>query len=160
MRTPRSLGYYALALLLVVADQVTKLWAEAALAYAAPLPLLPSLNLTLVYNTGAAFSFLADAGGWQRGFFIVVSSVVSAVLLAWLWRLPRGQRLTGTALALVLGGAVGNLVDRVAYGHVIDFVDVYYGDWHWPAFNLADSAISVGVVLLLLDGLRPAPRRA
>ncbi|MDX1593068.1 MAG: signal peptidase II [Gammaproteobacteria bacterium] len=134
-------------------DQATKLWAAAALDYGVPVAVLPFFNLTLVHNTGAAFSFLADAGGWQRPFFIVLSSVVSVVLIAWLRRLPPASRLLGVALALVLGGAVGNLVDRVAYGYVIDFVDLHAGGWHWPAFNVADSAISCGVVLLLVDGL-------
>ena len=147
---PARLG---LALLLLALDQATKLWAAGALDYGMPVEVLPFFNLTLVHNTGAAFSFLADAGGWQRIFFVVLSGVVSAVLVAWLWRLPREARLLGIALALVLGGAVGNLVDRVAYGYVIDFLDFHAGGWHWPAFNVADSAISCGVVLLLVDGL-------
>ena len=147
---PARLG---LALLLLALDQATKLWAAGALDYGMPVAVLPFFNLTLVHNPGAAFSFLADAGGWQRIFFIVLSGVVSAVLVAWLWRLPREARLLGVALALVLGGAVGNLVDRVAYGYVIDFLDFHAGGWHWPAFNVADSAISCGVVLLLADGL-------
>ena len=147
---PARLG---LALLLLALDQATKLWAAGALDYGMPVAVLPFFNLTLVHNPGAAFSFLADAGGWQRIFFIVLSGVVSAVLVAWLWRLPREARLLGVALALVLGGAVGNLVDRVAYGYVIDFLDFHAGGWHWPAFNVADSAISCGVVLLLVDGL-------
>ena len=151
-------GRLGLALLLLALDQATKLWATAALDYGMPVVVLPFFNLTLVHNTGAAFSFLADAGGWQRIFFIVLSGVVSAVLVAWLWRLPREARLLGVALALVLGGAVGNLVDRVAYGYVIDFLDFHAAGWHWPAFNVADSAISCGVVLLLADGLRGGGR--
>lgn len=147
-------GRFGLALLVLLLDQVTKIWAEAALGYGQPVALLPFLNLTLVYNLGAAFSFLADAGGWQRSFFIVLSSAVSLVLAVWIWRLPPGARLLGGALALVLGGAVGNLVDRLAYGHVIDFIDLHAGGWHWPAFNVADSAITCGVLLLLADGLR------
>jgi signal peptidase II len=147
-------GRFGLALLVLLLDQVTKVWAEAALGYGQPVVLLPFLNLTLVYNLGAAFSFLADAGGWQRSFFIVLSSAVSLVLVVWIWRLPPGARLLGSALALVLGGAVGNLVDRLAYGHVIDFIDLHAGGWHWPAFNVADSAITCGVLLLLFDGLR------
>lgn len=147
-------GRFGLALLVLLLDQLTKVWAEAALGYGQPVALLPFLDLTLVYNLGAAFSFLADAGGWQRPFFIVLSSVVSLVLAVWIWRLPPGARLLGSALALVLGGAVGNLVDRLAYGHVIDFIDLHAGGWHWPAFNVADSAITCGVLLLLYDGLR------
>ncbi len=146
-------GRLGLALLVLAVDQATKLWAAGTLDYGMPVTVLPFFNLTLVHNTGAAFSFLADAGGWQRIFFIVVSGVVSLVLVAWLWRLPRDARLLGIALALVLGGAVGNLVDRVAYGYVIDFLDFHATGWHWPAFNVADSAISCGVVLLLADGL-------
>jgi signal peptidase II len=146
-------GRLGLALLVLALDQATKLWAAGTLDYGMPVTVLPFFNLTLVHNTGAAFSFLADAGGWQRIFFIVVSGVVSLVLAAWLWRLPRDARLLGIALALVLGGAVGNLVDRVAYGYVIDFLDFHAAGWHWPAFNVADSAISCGVVLLLADGL-------
>jgi signal peptidase II len=146
-------GRLGLALLVLAVDQATKLWAAGTLDYGMPVTVLPFFNLTLVHNTGAAFSFLADAGGWQRIFFIVVSGVVSLVLAAWLWRLPRDARLLGIALALVLGGAVGNLVDRVAYGYVIDFLDFHAAGWHWPAFNVADSAISCGVVLLLADGL-------
>jgi signal peptidase II len=147
-------GRFGLALLVLLLDQLTKVWAEAALGYGQPVALLPFLNLTLVYNLGAAFSFLADAGGWQRPFFIVLSSAVSLALVVWIWRLPPGARLLGGALALVLGGAVGNLVDRLAYGHVIDFIDLHAGGWHWPAFNVADSAITCGVLLLLFDGLR------
>ncbi len=146
-------GRLGLALLVLALDQATKLWAAGTLDYGMPVTVLPFFNLTLVHNTGAAFSFLADAGGWQRIFFIVVSGVVSLVLVAWLWRLPRDARLLGIALALVLGGAVGNLVDRIAYGYVIDFLDFHATGWHWPAFNVADSAISCGVVLLLADGL-------
>ena len=146
-------GRLGLALLVLAVDQATKLWAAGTLDYGMPVTVLPFFNLTLVHNTGAAFSFLADAGGWQRIFFIVVSGVVSLVLVAWLWRLPRDARLLGIALALVLGGAGGNLVDRVAYGYVIDFLDFHAAGWHWPAFNVADSAISCGVVLLLADGL-------
>ena len=146
-------GRLGLALVVLAVDQATKLWAAGTLDYGMPVTVLPFFNLTLVHNTGAAFSFLADAGGWQRIFFIVVSGVVSLVLVAWLWRLPRDARLLGIALALVLGGAVGNLVDRIAYGYVIDFLDFHATGWHWPAFNVADSAISCGVVLLLADGL-------
>lgn len=133
-------------------DQVTKLWADSALALHRPLELLPFLNLTLMHNTGAAFSFLADAAGWQRWFFIVVAVAVCAVLFLWLRRLGPGERWLAAALALVLGGAVGNVWDRVVYGHVIDFIDLHAAGWHWPAFNIADSAITVGVVVILLDG--------
>jgi len=144
----------------VAVDQLTKWWAQAALAPYETVAVLPVFNLTLVFNTGAAFSFLSDAGGWQRGFFIVLASVVSVVLLVWLLRLPRREWLTGLGLALVLGGALGNLVDRLWLGHVVDFLDFHWAGHHWPAFNLADSAISVGVALLLWDGFFPRRRHS
>jgi signal peptidase II len=109
------------------------------------------LNMTLAHNYGAAFSFLAGAGGWQRWFFIVLASVVSVVLLVWLIRLPRREWMTGLGLGLILGGAIGNVIDRVRLGYVVDFIDVHFGGWHYPAFNVADSAITCGVILLLLD---------
>jgi signal peptidase II len=112
----------------------------------------PVFNLTLVYNTGAAFSFLADAGGWQRAFLISVSLIVTLVMLIWLGRLQPTERLSGWGLALVIGGAVGNLIDRLALGKVVDFLQWHWHDWYWPSFNLADSAITLGVILLLLDG--------
>ena len=143
-----------LSIVLVGLDQVTKLWAEAALAGQPPLNLLPHLDLILVYNKGAAFSFLSSAGGWQRWFFVVLALGVTGVLVAWLARLNSGERLSAISLALIIGGAVGNLIDRIAYGKVIDFIDVYWdAGLHWPAFNVADSAIVVGVVLLLAGSL-------
>ena len=147
-----------LSALVVVLDQVTKLWAEAALLGQPPLNLLPHLDLILVYNTGAAFSFLSDAGGWQRWFFVVLAVGVTGVLAFWLARLGRGERLSALSLSLVIGGAVGNLIDRVAYGKVIDFIDVYWdASLHWPAFNIADSAIFIGVILLLAESLFGKP---
>ncbi len=143
-----------ISLLVVVVDQATKLAADAWLAYHRPVAVAPMFNLTLSYNRGAAFSFLADAGGWQRWFFLALAGVISAVLVAWMRRLSPRQRITGMALALVLGGAVGNLIDRAVYGHVIDFLDVYYERWHWPTFNVADSAITLGVALLFFGALR------
>jgi signal peptidase II len=139
--------------LVILLDQLSKLAAERWLTPFEPLSILPSLNLTLLYNPGAAFSFLAGAGGWQRWLFVVLALGVSVGLVIWLSRLRPQERLLGAALSLVLGGAVGNLIDRLLYGHVIDFIDLYWRDWHWPAFNIADSAISVGAVLLLADGL-------
>jgi signal peptidase II len=149
----RALPWYALAMLVIGADQASKLAADALLQLYRPVPLVPFFNLTLAYNEGAAFSFLADSGGWQRWFFTVLALVVSAVLAVWLARLPREERGLGAALSLVLGGALGNLIDRLAYGHVIDFIDFYVGNWHWPAFNIADSAISVGAALLIFHSL-------
>lgn len=146
-------GWLWLSVLVVVLDQASKALAELYLDPMKPVALLPHFNLSLAYNSGAAFSFLRDAGGWQRYFFIVLTVVVIVVLLRWIWRLEPGQRLLAAGLALVLGGAVGNLVDRVATGLVVDFLDFYYGQWHWPAFNVADMGISGGVALLILDTL-------
>lgn len=152
--TNRRLHWLWLSLLVIVVDQLTKLWASSDLIYGRPVPLMPSLNLTLMHNTGAAFSFLNDAGGWQRWLFALIALVVSTVLIIWLRRLTSAQRWLAGALALVLGGAIGNLIDRLYLGYVIDFVDAYYDKWHWPAFNVADSAIFVGVVILIIDSLR------
>jgi signal peptidase II len=118
------------------------------------IPLIPYFQLTYLRNPGAAFSFLAQAGGWQRWFFILLAGGASVGIVWWLSRLPRENRLEACAWSLVLGGALGNLIDRVAYGYVIDFLDVYVGEWHWPPFNLADSAITIGIGLLLLDAFR------
>lgn len=134
-------------------DQGTKLLADSSMALYDPIELLPSLALTKAYNTGAAFSFLGDASGWQRWFFSGLAVVVCGVLLVWLRRLHAREWRTALALALILGGAIGNLIDRLLYGHVIDFIDVYYKTWHWPTFNIADSAISIGAALLVLDAL-------
>ncbi len=153
---PTPLRWLWLAVFVLILDQVSKWAATAWLSYAEPVPVMPLLNMTLLHNTGAAFSFLASAGGWQRWFFTLIALAISIALVIWLWRLPARERLTGAALALVLGGALGNLIDRVLYGYVVDFIDVYYGSWHWPAFNIADSAITVGVALLLWTSLRPA----
>jgi signal peptidase II len=135
------------------ADMVTKEWASEVLTLYRPREIFAWLNLTLAHNYGAAFSFLNDAGGWQRWFFTVLAAVISLGLIVWVLRLPRREWRMALAMALVIGGAIGNLVDRVQYGYVIDFVDVHYAGWHWPAFNVADSAISCGVVFLLLDAL-------
>jgi len=140
--------------LVIVFDQISKIAADNLLVYLQPVDILPMFNLTLVYNQGAAFSFLSDAGGWQRWFFILLSLVVSIVLIVWLQKLPQKHRLQTISIALILGGAIGNLIDRSIYGHVIDFIDVYYRSYHWPAFNIADSAISIGTVLLILDSFR------
>lgn len=147
-----------LAAVIVVLDLLTKHLASANLELYRPVEITSWLNWTLAHNEGAAFSLLSDADGWQRSFFIAVAVVISLVLLVWLYRQPRGARLLPASLTLILGGAVGNLVDRVRFGYVVDFVDMHYAGWHWPAFNLADSAISIGVVLLIVDAFMP--RRA
>jgi len=145
--------WLAVTALVILFDWHTKALASEALELYRPVEVFSWLNITLAHNYGAAFSFLSDAGGWQRWFFIVLSSGVSLVLLFWLLRLPRQEWVTGLGLALILGGAIGNLIDRVQLGYVVDFIDVYYRDWHYPAFNVADSAITCGVILMLIDVL-------
>ena len=137
--------------LVIVLDQVTKYIAETSLDYRVPVNMFTGLNMTLVYNKGAAFSFLSDAGGWQRWFFMALSISISIALVYWLHNVDKNRKYLAWGLALILGGAIGNLIDRSLYGHVIDFIDVYYSSWHWPAFNIADSAISLGAGLLILD---------
>ena len=143
-----------LALVVFVLDIATKQLAEMMLTYGRPVYLLPVLDFTLLYNRGAAFSFLADESGWQRWFFTAVSLGDSAMLIVWLKRLPRAQVWMPVALALILGGALGNLFDRLVYGHVIDFISVHWDRSYFPAFNLADSAITVGAVMMALDVVR------
>ena len=137
--------------LVIILDQITKILADNQLQYHVPVEVMPMFNLTLMYNKGAAFSFLASAGGWQRWFFLTLTSVVSIFLFIWIRKLKTHQTFQYIALALILGGAIGNLIDRAVYGHVIDFLDVYYQQSHWPAFNIADSAIFIGAVLLIID---------
>jgi len=139
--------------LVIVLDQFTKNWVVDAFSFAETRPVTSFFNLVLAHNSGAAFSFLAGAGGWQRVFFIVVASVASAVIL-YLLRKHGQQTLFSLALSLVLGGALGNLIDRIRWGYVVDFLDFYYGNYHWPAFNVADMAITGGVILLVLDSMR------
>ena len=136
---------------IVIVDWETKHLASEALVLYRPVEVFPWLNITLAHNYGAAFSFLSDASGWQRWLFTVLPSAISLFLLVWLLRLPRAEWRTGLALALVLGGALGNLAGRIKYGYVVDFVDVHYTGWHFPAFNVADSAITCGIALLLID---------
>lgn len=142
-----------LSLLVVVLDQLSKYWVVSSFQEFEVLTVWPVFNLTLVYNTGAAFSFLSDAGGWQRWFFVAVGVLVSLAMVIWLARLDARERLTAYGLALVLGGAIGNLIDRILLGKVVDFLQWHWHDWYWPSFNVADSAITLGVVLLLADGL-------
>ncbi|MEY3219864.1 MAG: hypothetical protein RIT27_1221 [Pseudomonadota bacterium] len=138
----------------LVLDQLTKAWVTNNMDYGEVNRLFPFLNVTLVHNPGAAFSFLADAGGWQRWFFASVSAVISFILFFWITRTPRqDHHWQAAALASILGGALGNLWDRVDYGYVIDFIDFHVGTWHWAAFNVADAAITVGAIMLLLQML-------
>ncbi|WP_194789064.1 signal peptidase II [Pseudomonas sp. UFMG81] len=147
------LAWLWLSLVVLVADQATKVYFEGALSLYQQIVVIPDyFSWTLAYNTGAAFSFLADSSGWQRWLFAVIAVVVSAVLVVWLKRLGRNETWLAVALALVLGGALGNLYDRVVLGHVVDFILVHWRNTHYfPAFNLADSAITVGAVMLALD---------
>lgn len=138
------------AALVILLDQATKILAQTWLAPYQPMPLGRLFSLTLSYNRGAAFSFLSTQSGWQRWFFIAAAVGVCGFLLHWLAELPVRERWLAGALGLIIGGALGNVIDRLFYGHVIDFIDVHYGPWHWPAFNVADSAITLGVVALLL----------
>ena len=142
------------AIMIVVADQLTK-WAIVEwIPLYDKVPLNSFINLTHQKNPGAAFSFLADAGGWQRWFFVVLSSVVSTVIGVWLWRIRNdGHMVLSAGLALVWGGAVGNLIDRVVLGHVTDFFQVWFGTWAFPSFNVADAGITVGAALLIIDAL-------
>lgn len=145
--------WYLLALAVVGLDQFTKGLASSELVYGRPLEVFFWFNLTLQHNTGAAFSFLSDAGGWQRWFFTAIAVVISVVLVIWLARAERGHWLLALSLALILGGALGNLWDRLELGYVVDFISVHYAGWYFPAFNIADSAITVGAACMLLDSV-------
>ena len=148
--------YFFVSGLIVALDQALKNFMSSLLVLCEPavcqsIQILPFFKLTLLHNTGAAFSFLADAGGWQRSFLVLVSSAVSLFLAGWLFRVYRQQPLLSWALSLILGGAIGNLLDRAAQGYVVDFLVFYYDRFYFPAFNLADAAIFVGAVLLIVD---------
>lgn len=166
-----------LAMLVVVLDQASKLWADAALHLYVPVEIFTGLNFTLSYNTGAAFSFLASSGGWQRWFFILLALLVSGYITHWLKKLGRAEMSLAIALSLILGGAIGNVIDRAYLGHVVDFIDVFYlandclpffgklrgvadVSCHWPAFNIADSAIFLGAVMLVVDSFRRKPKQS
>lgn len=148
----RLAPWLALAALIVLLDQFTKQWAEHVFDYGDVRPVTSFFNLVLTYNKGAAFSFLANASGWQSTFLMVVA-VAASIFIVWLLARHSHQRLFSLALALILGGAIGNLIDRAVYGHVVDFLDFHWRGWHWPAFNLADSAIVGGAALLIADEL-------
>ncbi len=149
----KNLLLLSLSLLVIGLDQLTKLWAHHSLAFYHSKPLLPFFSLTLAYNTGASFSFLANASGWQNLFFIAVALVVSVVLVVWLYKL-KDNMLEALAISLVLGGAWGNVIDRLHLGKVIDFLHLHWGSYSWPIFNLADTAICIGAVLLLISAFR------
>ncbi len=140
--------------LVIILDVITKGMASENLQLHQPVNIFPGFNFTLMHNSGAAFSFLSDASGWQRWFFSTVAIVVSVAIVVWLARLQKGQAWLAVGLAMILGGALGNVWDRLSLGYVIDFIDVYVGNAHWPAFNIADSAITVGAGILIYDSFR------
>jgi len=156
---PRALPWFALAAALVVADRLTKLAVLDVFVPGERVVVTGFFNLVLVFNRGAAFSFLAGADGWQSLLFAAIAIVAALVVSAIILRMP-GRRLLCTGLALILGGALGNLVDRLLYGHVVDFVDLHAFGWHWPAFNVADSGITLGAGLVLLEGFLHRPDAA
>lgn len=144
-------GWLSLSLLIIIADQVSKAWITSNFSYAQTYPLLPVLQITHVYNYGAAFSFLSDQSGWQRWFFVGISSVASVFLTVWIVRTPMSNKWLLAALTFILGGAVGNLIDRAMLGYVVDFISVHYQHRYFPAFNVADSAITIGAIMLFID---------
>jgi len=152
---PNALSWLWLSATVIVLDQLSKWWALHALQPAGvPHPVIPGLlNWTLAFNTGAAFSFLADGAGWQRWFFVLLAVAISAVLMGWLWRTPRRDWRTALPLALIVGGAIGNLIDRLHAAQVTDFIHVYFRQWSYPVFNIADCGITVGAVMLIAFGL-------
>ncbi|MAD57257.1 MAG: signal peptidase II [Porticoccus sp.] len=145
--------WYSLSSFIILVDQLTKSLATKNLLYGEYVNIFSGLNLILVHNTGAAFSFLSDAGGWQRWLFLLVSLSVSIILIIWIFRLKEQQLLESLSLALILGGAIGNLVDRIFLGYIIDFIDIYYKNYHWPVFNVADASITLGVVFFISKNL-------
>jgi signal peptidase II len=155
----RALPWFAVAAAIVVADQITKWLVLARFALGERVEVTGFMNLVLVFNKGAAFSFLADAPGWQTP-VLVAFALGAAVLVSVLLVRDPNRRLYCAGLALILGGALGNVIDRVRFGHVVDFLDFHAGGWHWPAFNVADSAITLGAALLILDGFRSHENRA
>lgn len=158
---PNALAWLVVSVLVIAFDQITKAVVRHALTPGMPQEVIPHvLNWTLAFNRGAAFSFLADSPGWQTWLFGILAVVVCIGLIVWLARTPRREWRTALPLALIIGGALGNLIDRLAHGRVTDFIQVYWHTWSWPAFNVADSAITVGAVLLIVFGLFAAKRDA
>jgi signal peptidase II len=150
------LKWLAVSGLVIAIDQLTKWYMASWLSLYETIYVMPYFNLTMAHNTGAAFSFLAQAGGWQRWFFVGLASLVSLVLIFWLKKATT-NKLEAMSISLILGGAIGNVIDRLIHGYVIDFLDVYHGTYHWPAFNVADSAIVIGACLLIIDSFNTKP---
>lgn len=164
-----GLRWLWLTILWVVIDQITKQWVAGSFDYRETLAVLPFFNITYVHNPGAAFSFLADQGGWQRWFFTAIAAIASIIFIVWLAKTSKKQTMLSISFALILSGAVGNLIDRVLFGYVIDFLDFHWSGTHFPAFNVADSMIFIGAALMLLDSfmnpetdkdLEKAPKKA
>ncbi len=154
MKLPGKTAWLGLSLAVILLDQLSKWFVASRMAPFESLYLLPVFNITLLHNTGAAFSMLATASGWQRWFFVALAVLVSGGIATWLVRMPAtGDRWIAAGLALVAGGAVGNVIDRLVQGYVVDFLQFHWQSWYFPAFNAADSAITVGAVMLVLDGL-------
>jgi signal peptidase II len=152
--TETGLRWLWLTLVFLVADQVTKQLIVSNMDLYQSIDILPFFNLTYVHNLGAAFSFLADQGGWQRWFFTAIAAIASIIFIVWLAKTPKQQALLSAAFALMLSGAVGNLIDRVLFGYVIDFLDFYGFGYHFPAFNIADSMIFIGAALMIFDSFK------
>lgn len=151
---PNALAWLALSAVVIVLDQLSKAWVLSSLPEYTAVPVIEGVwNWYRTYNTGAAFSFLSDAGGWQKYFFVVLAAGISGLLGYWLWRTPRGEWKTAMPYALVIGGAVGNVIDRLLHGHVVDFIQWYWKDYYWPAFNIADAAIVGGAIGIALFGM-------
>ncbi len=155
MKSKKSpLSWLWLTLFVLIIDQITKYWVAGTFFYGESVNVLPFFNITYVHNLGAAFSFLADQSGWQRWFFASIAFIASIVFTVWLARTPASDKKLCMALALMLSGAVGNLIDRVLLGYVIDFLDFYINDYHWPAFNVADSVIFIGAMIMIIDSFK------
>lgn len=157
--TETGLRWLWLTVIFLVIDQITKHWVAGTFDYRETLAVLPFFNLTYVHNPGAAFSFLADQGGWQRWFFTAIASVASIVFVVWMAKTPKEQKLLSISFALILSGAVGNLIDRVLLGYVIDFLDFHWAGYHFAAFNVADSMIFIGAALMILDSFKQEPAK-
>ncbi|KYP97677.1 lipoprotein signal peptidase [Sodalis-like endosymbiont of Proechinophthirus fluctus] len=154
-----GLRWFWLALLVLVLDLGSKQWVMAHFWLGESVPIIPFINFTYAHNPGAAFSFLADKGGWQRWAFSSIAVIIAVVLMVMMYRSNKRARLSNTAYAMIIGGALGNLFDRMVHSVVIDFIDFYVSDWHWPTFNVADTGICIGAVLIALDGFcRPADK--
>ena len=145
--------WYILSAFVVLSDQLTKNIVTENFLYGENLNVFSGVNLILIHNAGAAFSFLSDAGGWQRWLFLLVSLIVSIILAAWLYRLKKTQFFMSLSLSLILGGAIGNLIDRIFLGYIIDFIDIFYKSYHWPVFNIADASITLGVAIFIINNL-------